>query len=306
MENGKTISLVKDFSWGKSDFLTAQALAFLSPRNQKVLALFFGLEGKNQSLSSIGKKMGITRERVRQIKTESLKKIKKNFKKINLPEWEEFCQKIEELFCKEGGFLEVQKLGQLVDKNYSAGQLGQINLLLSLNGENFSFEKKSLKIKSFWLWKGKIDGQKISREEINSALEVLLTFLKEKNLPLRQSELAKKGLVLLEKFSLETELGKKRVENLLTLSIVLGKNILGQWGFLSWPVISSNITRERAYLVLKKNKQSMHFRNIAQLIKEYWPKKRVVLQTVHNELIKDSRFILTGRGVYSLSEWKEK
>jgi hypothetical protein len=28
-----------------------------------------------------------------------------------------------------------------------------------------------------------------------------------------------------------------------------------------------------------------------------------LVQTVHNELIKDSRFVLVGRGVYALKEW---
>mgnify|MGYP001597041581 CR=1 FL=1 len=30
------------------------------------------------------------------------------------------------------------------------------------------------------------------------------------------------------------------------------------------------------------------------------------MQTVHNELIKDSRFVLAGRGLYALSEWGYK
>jgi len=28
-----------------------------------------------------------------------------------------------------------------------------------------------------------------------------------------------------------------------------------------------------------------------------------LVQTVHNELIKDSRFVLVGRGIYALEEW---
>ena len=28
-----------------------------------------------------------------------------------------------------------------------------------------------------------------------------------------------------------------------------------------------------------------------------------LIQTVHNELIKDPRFVLVGRGIYALSEW---
>jgi DNA-directed RNA polymerase delta subunit len=35
-------------------------------------------------------------------------------------------------------------------------------------------------------------------------------------------------------------------------------------------------------------------------------KKKTHPQTVHNELIKDKRFVLVGRGTYALSEWGYK
>lgn len=34
--------------------------------------------------------------------------------------------------------------------------------------------------------------------------------------------------------------------------------------------------------------------------------KKVEVQTVHNELIKDSRFVLIGRGIYALKDWGYK
>ena len=54
----------------------------------------------------------------------------------------------------------------------------------------------------------------------------------------------------------------------------------------------------------------MHFRDIAKLIDEYGlhgtKKKKSHPQTVHNELIKDQRFVLVGRGIYALSDWGYK
>ena len=47
----------------------------------------------------------------------------------------------------------------------------------------------------------------------------------------------------------------------------------------------------------------MHFEEIAEWIWKYGiSKKRVNVQTVHNELIKDDRFVLVGRGIYGLRE----
>ena len=48
----------------------------------------------------------------------------------------------------------------------------------------------------------------------------------------------------------------------------------------------------------------MHFTEIATAIKESDFKRRdVTTQAIHNELIKDGRFVLVGRGIYALAEW---
>jgi DNA-directed RNA polymerase delta subunit len=55
---------------------------------------------------------------------------------------------------------------------------------------------------------------------------------------------------------------------------------------------------------LKEKNQPLHFTQIAHLIDEYkLGKKKAHPQTVHNELIKDDRFVLIGRGIYALAEW---
>ena len=59
-------------------------------------------------------------------------------------------------------------------------------------------------------------------------------------------------------------------------------------------------------MVFKKHGKPLHFTKVAELIDslEYnMPNKKTYPQTVHNELIKDGRFVLVGRGTYALSEW---
>ena len=47
-----------------------------------------------------------------------------------------------------------------------------------------------------------------------------------------------------------------------------------------------------------------HFTEIAKLINQSgFSGKKANIQTVHNELIKDKRFVLIGRGIYALKEW---
>ncbi|MBI4174984.1 RNA polymerase sigma factor RpoD [Candidatus Berkelbacteria bacterium] len=54
-------------------------LQFLSPREQKILRLRFGLEdGRTYTLEEVGKEFGVTRERIRQIEAKALQKLKKH------------------------------------------------------------------------------------------------------------------------------------------------------------------------------------------------------------------------------------
>jgi hypothetical protein len=46
----------------------------------------------------------------------------------------------------------------------------------------------------------------------------------------------------------------------------------------------------------------MHFSEVAEAIADIFHKKAHIA-TCHNELIKDNRFVLVGRGLYALSTW---
>ena len=53
------------------------ALATLTPREERVLRLRFGLlDGRARTLEEVGKEFGVTRERIRQIESKAIKKLK--------------------------------------------------------------------------------------------------------------------------------------------------------------------------------------------------------------------------------------
>jgi hypothetical protein len=56
---------------------------------------------------------------------------------------------------------------------------------------------------------------------------------------------------------------------------------------------------------MRKHGSPMHFREVAKAIESTFGKKTHIA-TTHNELIKDARFILVGRGTYGLGEWGYK
>ena len=88
----------------------------------------------------------------------------------------------------------------------------------------------------------------------------------------------------------------------LLISKQIGKNPLGDWGPAESPNIRVKGIRDYAYLAVKRHGSPMHFREVAEAIKELFGHEAHIA-TTHNELIKDGRFVLVGRGLYALSEW---
>jgi len=78
----------------------------------------------------------------------------------------------------------------------------------------------------------------------------------------------------------------------------------GRWGLVKWPMVNPKNIRDKIYVILKENGKHMHFNEIAAAIKDSdFKRKDVTTQAIHNELIKDKRFVLIGRGIYALKEW---
>jgi len=71
-----------------------------------------------------------------------------------------------------------------------------------------------------------------------------------------------------------------------------------------WPEINPRGAKDKAYVVLKQHGRPLHFREVTDLINQAGLGSSLAqAQTVHNELIKDPRFILVGRGIYALRDW---
>jgi hypothetical protein len=94
------------------------------------------------------------------------------------------------------------------------------------------------------------------------------------------------------------------IESLLTSAKSIRKNPYGEFGLSWWPSINPSGVKDKAYVAIAKAGKPLHFREVAEVInKAGWSKKKAHPQTVHNELIKDKRFVLVGRGLYALKEW---
>ena len=105
-----------------------------------------------------------------------------------------------------------------------------------------------------------------------------------------------------ELIDLADKYDEEALKRWLSISKQIGRNPLGDWGHADSPNIRVKGIRDYAYLAVKRHGSPMHFREVAGAINELFDHNAHVA-TTHNELIKDDRFVLVGRGLYALSEW---
>ncbi|OYX36029.1 hypothetical protein B7Z00_04970, partial [Candidatus Saccharibacteria bacterium 32-50-10] len=100
-----------------------------------------------------------------------------------------------------------------------------------------------------------------------------------------------------------TQESPSQVRALASLSKLLA-SLKDVWGLVKWPTVNPKNIRDKIYVILADNGKPMHFSDIAGRIKDSdFKRKDVTTQAIHNELIKDKRFVLIGRGIYALDSW---
>jgi len=234
-------------------------------RTGDVLSRRFGLKGERETLESIGERYGITRERVRQIEDDGLQRITK---RTESPD----CQRVFDSFVRE-----LKSSGSLRKEDVLLADLGgerfknYIFFLLTL-GKPFQRYGETADLYTFWT---------IDENAVVSAKKSINAFI---------SELKKKKQTL--------ALPKNILASYIEISKKILKGSQGLYGLRDWPEINPRGIKDKAFIVLKKEQKPLHFTEVARLIGQ-----GTLCQTVHNELIKDLRFVLVGRGLYALKEW---
>jgi hypothetical protein len=265
-------------------------LSVLGERSQDVITSRFGLgnDEKRMTLEAIGKKYKITRERVRQIENYSIINVRKSKEYAKeKPVFDELKAVVSEL----GSTVSEESLLKHISKDKAVQN--QIHFLLTV-GEDFTKEKEDLEFKHRWT----ID--KDLSKKIHGSLRTLYSTLSDDEI-LLESDMISKFLEHLKDVS-DKYKNEEIAKRWLALSKLIDKNPLGEWGKSSSPNINAKGMRDYAYLVIRRHGSPIHFREVAKLITELFNKKAHVA-TTHNELIKDPRFVLVGRGLYALSEW---
>jgi hypothetical protein len=265
-------------------------LSVLPERARDVLIQRYGL-GKSttrMTLDAIGKLYGITRERVRQIENYALGNIRKS--DVYKTEKTAFAHLEESIHTLGGIVLEGDLLSHM-SKDISTQN--HINFLLTLH-EMFKRRKEDEHFEHRWHVNEEL------AQKVEDALHKLYSNLGDGDL-LQESEMIQSFLEHIEDVS-EKYKNQEILKRWLTISKKIGKNALGEWGVSDSSNIKTKGMRDYAFLVIRKHGSPIHFREVAKNIEKIF-KKKAHVATCHNELIKDPRFVLVGRGLYALKEW---
>ena len=262
----------------------------LSLRSRDVMTKRYGL-GKNpepMTLDAIGKTYGITRERVRQIENHALTVIRKSKQYFDeKPTFDE----LEKIIHSLGGIVVEEDLLNYISSDKSVQS--HLNFILVV-GHPFTKIKEDDDFKHRWFIDSTLS------DKVHEALKKLYATLKNEDL-LSENDIIKSFLVHLEDIS-EKYKNEEIAKRWLSLSKKIGKNTLGEWGKTDSSNIKTKGMRDYAYLIIRKHGSPIHFREVVKIISDVF-KIKAHVATCHNELIKDPRFVLVGRGLYALSEW---
>lgn len=273
-----------------SAVLVKRLLAEVPERAREVLLYRFGLgtAAERETLEAIGERWGITRERVRQIEASGIEAVR------NSKSFRESAGSFAELAAY------IESLGAIVPeetllKGLAADEKAKNRFrFLLVVGSEFFRERETDDFYARW----HVDHQ--TANTVHAALTKLYSALDDEEV-LSEGEIINRFLDELKGINSAYQ-QEEILKRWLSISKTIASNPLAEWGRAHAPAIRTKGIRDYAYLVIKQKGEPMHFGDVAKAIVDVFGKKAHVA-TTHNELIKDSRFVLVGRGLYALAEW---
>lgn len=258
-------------------------------REREIVSRRFGLFDRRETLEQIGELLGITRERVRQLEKAIINRLKSAAEK-DLPHIDRVEEILSSHLHEMGKVARISDIAERVaDKDHKYNQ-ARIAFLAQLSPNIAVIEDNDHFFHSVGL------AAEHTEKAIRDHVGKIIDSIKKIGEPTDISSISK-------------HVGNKDAKHVEALASI-SKNVAslhGRWGLVKWPMVNPKNIRDKIYVILHDHKKPMHFSEIAEAIKASdFRRKDVTTQAIHNELIKDKRFVLIGRGIYALREWGYK
>ncbi len=256
-------------------------------REREIISRRFGLFDRKETLEQIGELLGITRERVRQLEKAVVTKLKASADGGQLPHIAMVQDAFIELLGNMGNVSRVTDLSAKLNKENTRVDQSRVSFLAQLSPKLVVIDDNE----NYFLaiaYKTVHDEKKVKK-----MVEQVVAAVKQIGEPAVIENIAKEAGID----------NVKHAAALASISKALA-TLNNRWGLIKWPMVNPKNIRDKIYVILKEHGKHMHFNEIAQAIKASdFKRKDVTTQAIHNELIKDKRFVLIGRGIYALKEW---
>ena len=259
------------------------------PREREIIAKRFGLFARRETLEQIGESLSITRERVRQLEKSIIASLKYN-PHSNLPHMDRIEDTFTRLLKNLGNAAKIKDLGAKLSEVNDHIHQSRIAFLGGLSSKFIVLKPDEHHHHGICL--ADVHDHQDLRDEVSAVVKHI-------------TELGEP----VSAHNIHTNLQKHTPQHIHALASLSKKlSCLNKhWGLSHWPVVNPKNIRDKIFIVLKDNAKPMHFSKIAQSIRESsFERNKVTTQAIHNELIKDHRFILIGRGTYALKDWGYK
>lgn len=273
--------------------VTKKITSHLQDRASDVIMNRFGLtaDAERKTLEEIGKKYKITRERVRQIEEAAINLIKKS---DAYKQEQAVFDELKQLIHSLGSVVAESELLNHVSKDKATQNHIHFYLVL---GDAFKRHREDNNFYTRW----SVDDE--MAQKVHDSLKKLYASLKDEDLII-ETEMIKKFFDNMKDIAEQCR-NDEIAKRWLSMSKSISKNPLGEWGKSTSPNVRTRGVKDYAFLVMRRHGSPMHFREVADAITKTFGKK-THYATCHNELIKDPRFVLVGRGMYALAEWGYK
>lgn len=257
-------------------------------REREIITRRFGLFDRRETLEQIGELLGITRERVRQLEKAILIRLKIATEDGKIPAVHDVERLIVRDLSDNGRAGRIQDIAaRLVDGVASAETKAHIAFVAELS------PKLTVINENDNYYHGVGISENGDEKKMRSDVDTIVKTIKKHGEPIDIEALH-------ELLSFDSP---SQVRALASLSKLLA-SLKDVWGLVKWPTVNPKNIRDKIYVILADNGKPMHFSDIAKHIKDSdFKRKDVTIQAIHNELIKDKRFVLIGRGIYALDSW---
>lgn len=259
-------------------------------REREIVARRFGLFDRRETLEQIGELLGITRERVRQLEKSVIARLKAAAEQGQLPHIQDVETVLSAELHQMGEAARVSELSARLTAENTRTDQSRIAFLAELCPSLVVIEDNDHYYHTIGV--RSIHDEKAMKAQVTKIVEAI----KKMGEPGLVTDIAKAaGIESADQARALASTSK----DLATLN--------NRWGLVKWPMVNPKNIRDKIYVILKEHGKHMHFNEIAETIKKSdFKRKDVTTQAIHNELIKDKRFVLIGRGIYALREWGYK